>query len=159
MGRGRKPLPANVHVLRGNPSKLPAAQLRDGVQPEVASPEPPEHLSAEGRAEWDRISAELEGLGLLTRIDRAALAVYCQAWGRWVDAERQLVAEGSEGLTVVTPSGFQRPSVWLVISERAVEQMHKFLIEFGMTPSSRTRLGRSPKLSLFPEDSASSYFT
>jgi hypothetical protein len=29
-------------------------------------------------------------LGVISRLDRAALAGYCQAYARWVDAERKL---------------------------------------------------------------------
>ena len=157
--KGRKPLPANVHMLRGNPSKLPPERLQGAVQPAVERPSCPDHLTVEARAEWDRITIELEKLGLLTQLDRAALAVYCQAWGRWVEAERHLAEDGDEGLTMTTPSGFRRPGVWLVISERAVEQMHRFLAEFGMTPSARSRIVKSPQLALFQDDPAANYFT
>lgn len=157
--KGRKPLPANVHLLRGNPSKIPDARLHGSVQPEVERPECPEHLSEVARVEWDRIVVELEKLGLVSQLDRAALAVYCQAWGRWVEAERHLAELGLEGLTMRTPTGFERPSAWLLVSERAVEQMHRFLTEFGMTPSARARVQRSPQLALFGEDAAGEYFS
>lgn len=29
-------------------------------------------------------------MGILTGINRAVLAGYCQSWGRWVEAERKL---------------------------------------------------------------------
>lgn len=78
--RGPKPLPGNVHLLRGNPSKKSRADLADGVQPEVEIPNCPKHLLPEARKEWKRISPELEKLGLISKIDRPALALYCQAW-------------------------------------------------------------------------------
>lgn len=144
--RGPKPLPANVHMLRGNPSKLPLSQLMDEVRPPVEIPTCPRHLLPAARREWARISKELRMLGLVSQIDRAALAVYCQAYARWAQAEAKIAEmngadeKGEAGLIGYTPSGYQQMSVWLQISNRAVEQMHKALCEFGMTPSARSRV-------------------
>lgn len=140
--RGPQPLPANVHRLRGNPSKMTAAELRalDAVQPEVEIPGMPPHLKGEARKEWIRVSVELERLGLVTRIDRAALALYCGAWGRLVQAERKLHELGDAGVIERTPNGFQVQGVWLNIANKAAEQVSSFLAAFGMSPSSRARV-------------------
>ncbi len=102
----------------------------------------PEHLSEEAEREWQRISGELESLGLLSRVDRAALAGYCQAWARWVEAEQQLKRFG---VIVKAPSGFPVQSPFLAIANKALEQMRQFLTEFGMTPASRTRIHAEPR--------------
>lgn len=138
--RGPKPLPANVHLLRGNPSKLTSGQLRDGVCPDVEIPSAPRHLKGEALKEWKRVSVELEKLGLISKIDRAALAMYCAAWGRHVNAENKILELGADGLVDVTPNGFQVQSAWLNISNKAMEQCSKFMAEFGMSPSSRSRV-------------------
>ncbi|MCA8251575.1 P27 family phage terminase small subunit [Burkholderia multivorans] len=44
------------------------------------------HLNREARKEWKRITVELEKLGLISRLDRAALTLCCQAWGRLVES-------------------------------------------------------------------------
>lgn len=75
--------------------------------------------------------------GLLSRLDRAALAAYCVAWSRWVEAEKQLK---SEGLMVKTPNGYQQPSPWLAIANKSLEQLRAFAGEFGMTPATRSRV-------------------
>ncbi len=144
--RGPKPLPANVHRLRGNPSKKSTGELLDEVRPPVEVPACPDHLLPDARKEWRRITPLLEDLGLIAKIDRAALAVYCQAYAKWRQAEIK-IGELNEkdpvkmpGSIGVTPSGYEQMSVWLQISNRAVEQMHKFLCEFGMTPSARSRV-------------------
>lgn len=76
-------------------------------------------------------------VGLLTNVDRAALAAYCAAWSRWAKAERQVA---KEGLTFISPNGHvtQHPAVG--IANTALTTMHKFLTEFGMTPGSRGRV-------------------
>lgn len=88
--RGPKPLPANVHALRGNPSRLPLDRLRDAVEPDVEIPDCPKHLLPEARKFWRRLTPELEKLGLISRIDQAALALACQEWAWWVWHEEQL---------------------------------------------------------------------
>ncbi|MDZ7809187.1 MAG: phage terminase small subunit P27 family [Arhodomonas sp.] len=100
---------------------------------------------AGGLKEWDRLSGELRELGLISQIDRAAFAVYCQAYGRWVRAEERMAELGDEGLVETAPSGYRQMSVWLQISNRATDQMKSFLAEFGMTPSARSRVTPSTR--------------
>lgn len=76
-------------------------------------------------------------LKLLTEIDRAALAGYCQAWARWVEAEKKIRAGG---MTITTDKGNLIQSPYVGIANQAMKQMRAFLIEFGMTPSSRSRV-------------------
>ena len=137
---GRKPLPTNIHKLQGNRSKLPKESLEDSFLPEIEIPQCPAHLSAAAKKEWKRITPKLKDLGVISQIDMAALAAYCNAYGRWVDSEKKIKSLGSSGLVSETLSGSLQPSVYLQISNRAVEQMFKFLTEFGMSPSSRTRI-------------------
>ena len=68
-------------------------------------------------------------LNLLTIVDRAALAAYCQAWGRWVEAEANIQRFGA---VIKTPKGLPLVNPYLRIAERAIDQMRKFLVEFGM---------------------------
>jgi P27 family predicted phage terminase small subunit len=97
----------------------------------------PRHLSDEAKKEWRRIVPELEAVGLITRIDRAALAVYCQAWARWLEAEEAL---RKYGVMVKSPNGFPMQSPYLAVANKAIEQMRGLLTEFGMSPASRTRI-------------------
>jgi len=156
---GRKALPANVHVLRGNPSKKSSAALLDEqVRPPVAIPPCPAHFSPEAKNEWKRITKHLEPLGLVTQIDRAALAAYCTAWGDYVWAERRIAElnkagdgdpSGERGRIWDTPSGYKQISVPMQIRNRALELMGKFLAEFGMSPAARSRVTASdPQMAL-----------
>ena len=79
----------------------------------------------------------LSPLGLFTELDRAALAGYCTAWARYVEAEEALKKFGT---VIMSPNKIPMQSPYLSIANRAMDQMLKFLIEFGMTPSSRTRV-------------------
>ena len=106
-----------------------------------ASPECPEELSDEAEREWQRVSEELLAAGLLTRIDRAALAGYCQAWGTWIDAQASL---RQYGVIIKSPNGYPMISPYVTVANKAFEQMRMMLQEFGMSPSSRTRVEAVP---------------
>ena len=75
---------------------------------------------------------------LLTHADRAALTAYCVVYGRWVEAEKQVLKHGT---IVKSPNkGFPMKSPYLTVAENAMEAMRKMMVEFGLTPSSRSRI-------------------
>ena len=127
--------PTKLELLQGKPGKRPINDAEP--DPPTRVPKCPAHLSDAARREWRGITKELKVLGLISRIDRAALAAYCQAYGRWSEAEEEVKRHG---LVVKAPSGYPIQNPYLAIANKALEQMHKFLTEFGMTPSSRTRV-------------------
>ena len=154
--RGPKPLPMNVHMLRGNAGHKPLADLVDqAVRPDVEIPDCPTFLGADGKREWKRISAHLAKLGLISQIDRAMLAGYCEAWDTlsWATKRRAELNKGDptgeKGRIGTTPSGYRQISELQQITNRALEQLRTFAAEFGMSPSSRGRVTRSdPQLGL-----------
>ncbi len=137
--RGPAPKPTRLRLLAGNPGHRPINGKEP--QPKVEIPSCPKHLGREARCEWKRIARELKALGLLSKIDRAGLAAYCVSWGRWVEAEDKLREHGT---IVKSPNGFAVQSPFLSVANQAMRQMTKLLAEFGMTPSSRTRVHSLP---------------
>lgn len=88
---------------------------------------------------------ELARYGMISAVDRGALAMLCTCWARYVQAEEMIEkaaaqAPGSYGMFVKTPNNFAVQSPWLAVSNKAMEQYKVFCAEFGLTPSSRTRL-------------------
>ena len=138
--RGRKPHPTALKILTGNLGKRPLNKQEPQAPVEV--PDMPPHLDEEAQAEWGRISVALHMLRIIARIDRAALAGYCQAYSRWVKAEDILKKTGEVLRSADTGNFYRNP--WLDVANRALRQMKEFLIEFGMTPSSRVRLKVAP---------------
>lgn len=137
--RGPKPKPTQLKVLAG--TLRPDRVNKHEPKPKSAVPRCPSHLSDEAKREWRRVAPELASLGLLARLDRAALANYCQAWGRWIEAEEAL---RKFGVMVKSPNGFPMQSPYLAVVNRAMEQIRAMLAEFGMSPSSRTRVHAQP---------------
>ena len=135
--RGRKPSPTALKRLRGNPGKR--ALPKSEPKPQAILPHVPRFLDKIAKAEWHRISRELFELGLLTRVDRNALAAYCDCFSLWKRACDEIAKEGA-GLTVTGAQGQSIKNPVVTIREKALEQMKSYAIEFGMTPSSRGRL-------------------
>lgn len=157
--RGPKPLPANVHMLRGNASKKPLGAILNEFRPEVEIPDFPSWIWPEAKKEWKRIAMELERYGLVSKLDRAALVLYCQAWAKMVWAERALtramkLAEdaraeaeskgleymGGDGLMVKTANGNFTYSHHWVVGKHAASEVKRYLDLFGLSPSARSRV-------------------
>ena len=134
-GAGAPAVPTALKILRGNPGKRPLPA--NEPQPEAKLPPCPPHIQGEARHEWRRTGRKLLALGLVTEIDTAMLAVYCVAWGRWVEAEN-MVRE--TGLIIKTKGGELIASPMLRVAVEAMNQMTRAAAEFGMSPSSRTRV-------------------
>jgi len=131
--------PTALKIITGNPGKRPLPEKEAKIPPSI--PKPPKFLSGEAIVEWDRMCIELYNLGLLTFVDMAALGAYCQAYGRWADAETQLNAST---LIIETTNGnlIQNPLVG--IANKAMLNVVKLACEFGMTPAARAKVQAAP---------------
>ena len=132
---GRRPKPTAIRRLEGNRGKR-AWNHEEPVPPD-ALPRCPAHLAPVARAEWRRVARTLHTMGVLTTIDRAALAAYCQAYARWVEAEEKLKETPP---LLKTPSGYVQQSPWLGIANKQLELMGRYMYELGMTPAARSRV-------------------
>jgi P27 family predicted phage terminase small subunit len=137
---GRPTKPTALKLISGTAQKC--RMNKNEPTPETEAPEIPGHLSGEAKAEWERIVPELLSMGLLSKMDRAALAGYCVSWGRHVKAEAEIAANG---MTIETPTGGRKTSPFIAISRQEREMMKKFLLEFGLTPASRSKVSATPK--------------
>lgn len=144
--KGRKAKPAVLKDLEGNPGHRPIS--RGGPQPAAPTrtPRVPSFLNEHAKKEWRRMVKLLVRLRLYTDVDRAALAMYCQVYGRWVAAELELEKKiGRAGsveaaLVAVSEKGNPYQDPLLSVANAAWEQIRKMLAEFGLTPAARQRL-------------------
>ena len=139
--RGRKPKPTELKVLEGNPGKR-KLNARE-PNPNKTAPTCPRWRENEAKKEWKRLAKKMEAIGILTEVDMAAFAGYCQAYARWKEAEEYLSAHGA---TVVTPSGYVQQVPQVSIAQTYLKLMGKYASEFGLTPASRSRLIADAKL-------------
>lgn len=117
-GRPKKPKLVTVKAAKGIPS-CPAA------------------LSREGKAEWKRVTKELDAMGLLAKVDRGALTAYCEAWEEFVLLLKKV---RSEGPVVYTDKGNAIQNPTLGAKNNAAQRVMKFAAQFGMTPVARAKL-------------------
>lgn len=132
-----KPRPTHLRVLAGNPSKRPINENEPKPVKTNRAPPPPKHLCNEGKKFWRKTAKQLHACGLLTTVDTDALGLYVDAHMRWLDAKAQI---DKYGLIVKTKNGFPQQSPYLNVMNKCFDQMIKLLAEFGMTPSSRSRV-------------------
>ena len=147
MKPGTKPKPTNLKLVTGNPGKR-ALNCKE-AKTTAAIPAPPAHLTSDAVEEWNRVATELYNLGILSEIDRAALAAYAMAYGRWVQAERAIakMAEKDQltgGLMIKTSNGNAVQNPLVGTANKAAADMMRYAAEFGMTPSARSRISAEP---------------
>lgn len=135
--------PAALKLLNGRgPGKDAAGRpVNEGPQFVRDAPDPPDFLGAEASAEWERVVPELDRLKMLSKVTRASLSAYCEAWEVFVAATTVLHAEG---LTIVANRGLiAHPMV--LIQRQAGAELRRWATEYGLTPASeqKVRAGES----------------
>jgi len=130
MTRGRKPEPTALKLLRGNTGHRPMPDPEKEPKPDPTCPKCPTWLNKVAKAKWKEIVPQLHKMGVVTRIDRDILTLYCETWSQLREAtDRRADKE----------VGF----AWQAECRHLKAQIHKYKAELGMTPSSRTRLSVS----------------
>ncbi len=160
MKPGTKPKPTHLKLVTGNPGKR--TLNRKEAKTKAAIPAPPQHLTTDAVVEWNRVATDLYNLGILSDIDRAALAAYAQAYGRWVQAERAIARMAEKdlltgGLMIKTSNGNAIQNPLVGTANKAAADMMRYAAEFGMTPSARSRI--SADTSSQDADPADRFFT
>ena len=133
--RGRTPKPTAIKQLEGNPGKRQLNTYEP--KPNQKVPTCPKWLDDEAKKEWKRLAKQMEQLGILTEVDMAAFAGYCQSYARWKEAEEFI---SKHGAIVKTPSGYWQQVPQVSIAQQYMKQMTKFCEQFGLTPASRSRI-------------------
>lgn len=92
------------------------------------APAVPSYLPAQARAEWRRIMPQLIARRIITKADLAGVEAYCSAVGIC----RQIEEQRAGGLIDKTAFG-----IW----NRAAQTARQLAAEYGLTPTSRARIG------------------
>ena len=132
---GRKPKPTALKVLEGNPG---CRKLNENEpKPLPIIPDCPEWLTGNAKDVWGKLAPILERMGLLTEADEIALAAICSLYARYKDLERIIDEKGYTEKN--TRSGLKAIPEF-AMSRDCLKLLKSFMTEFGLTPSSRTRI-------------------
>lgn len=165
-GRNRKS--AKVHKLQGTFQKVRHAGVTTPEAP-AGVPNPPKDLEGDALAEWTRMVGRLSVVGSLSTVDDAALYQYARLFAETeAIAVTQLETAATIDLLEENLHGEDRENLLLVAQEitklRQLESRYttqvrqgrmairQFLVEFGMTPSARSRVKLPEKKEADPFD-------
>jgi P27 family predicted phage terminase small subunit len=121
------------------PDRAPKSEMA----PPPGAPARPGWLDEEARTEWDRVVPQLAACGILCDVDRAALANYCAAVSLAAKATRQYQ---KDGLMIDGPNETRVKHPMIQVAKEARAQARLLGAEFGLTASSRSRIGEPKAL-------------
>lgn len=137
---GPAPKPPELKAYEGNAGK---DNLLKFPRPKIEMPSCPTWLGREAKREWDRIVEHLFMANLISQLDRATLAAYCQAYEDWWKASKEVASlkgnlyiDNGEGWVGMHPAVYEQ--------RKARRDMISIAKEFGMTPSSRGQIELPP---------------
>lgn len=157
--KGRKPTP--TALLENRDSWHAKTPGRDNTpSPKVERLKCPDWLEGTARKMWVTMSERLFALGVLTLCDENALARYCTLWMRWRECEK-FIAENGESFEALNRDGeciaFRRYPESTVAQSLASE-LRQLEAEFGLTPSSRSRINLDKTGGHIESDEKAEYF-
>lgn len=137
----RRPTPTKLKEARGTLRKDRAP--KNPVKTDLGKPtiKTPSFLKAKGKHMYERAVGHLHSMGLLSTMDDTALELLAMAYQEWNEAEMRLKKEGrvyetesSNGARVLKahPAAAQSADAW--------RRIRLMLIEFGLTPASRSKI-------------------
>lgn len=131
------PLPTNLKVLRGTaqPCRMNSQEPKPDTNVSM-----PGGLTKEEQQHWQQVAGHLQEAGVLTVMDVQALKLYCRIYAKWHESNEKL---DEYGPVIKTKAGHPALSPYFKISQKYLDQLLTILREFGMTPSSRTKIHAS----------------
>jgi P27 family predicted phage terminase small subunit len=138
MPTGRKPKPTKLKLVDGNPGHTPVN--KNEPEPDPSLPPPPEWLEGKALELWEKKTPNLNEIGLVTTADAEQFAFYCAVTA---EAQRLAVDVSEHGMTDKRTRR-RRPEA--VSFENMVKLSKTLAAEFGLTPSSRSRITKDAGL-------------
>ena len=140
---GPRPKPDELKALAGNPGHRPLNL--EAPKPEKGAPEKPKGMGHVANREWDLMMELLGSMGLLYRTDGKALGEYCKLIGLAEAYYKVVLKEPMIEEPVLDKDGLivdhitkKNPALQAYLD--CTKAARSYLIEFGLTPASRSRL-------------------
>jgi len=136
--RGPPPKPTVLKALEG--TYRPDRAVPNEPEPALGAPPCPPHLSGAGKVAWEFFVEELLQLGVLAVRDGPALEMLCSAYAEFAQANEIVEREGLTFRGTTKSGEMLLPHPAVRIRADAWRRVHRMLVEFGLTPSARTRV-------------------
>ena len=133
--RGHPRKPEALKKLHGTARKDRAVESSATA---TGMPTRPIGLSSQATRVWKSLAPKLHGLGLLSEIDQSTFAVYCQAYGDWLEVTRLLNKLGIANWYSETESGYRQVIPEVAVRDKVYQVMQRLETRFGLDPSSRS---------------------
>lgn len=133
---GRRPRPTHLKAIEGNPGKRPLNEAEPKAPP--GRPIAPPNLSDDAKKEWQYIVPKLDELGLLHKLDRRNLVIYCELVATfneataWVKDKGVIVSGRDKGEAIKNPA--------VQIQRDAARLISTYSRMFGLDPADRASL-------------------
>lgn len=131
--RGPRPLPPAVKLARGTYRQDRHGPVAGKVGEAIELPEAPSWLGVAGQEAWQRFGSIAAENGQLEARFLACLERLCDAYDRLSEAKEDI---RDNGRTAVTEKGFEHARPAVAAEKEARDEIRRYLIEFGWTPSS-----------------------
>lgn len=120
----------------------PAARDKVTISFREGVPPPPDWLSDDGRAEFERVVGEMKRAGVPPqRVDFVCLVAYAAAWADFVRLRLECTKLGET--EIVPSSGRMMLAPRVMLRDRAQRSMLMAAQQLGFTPAARTRIPKS----------------
>jgi P27 family predicted phage terminase small subunit len=139
MGKGRPKIATEVHRAKGSYALNPQRENKNEPKPIREAPAKPETLMGDSVAsdKWDSLCVILDQLGLIAQTDADLMELFCITFSQY----RRLLKEVNEnGFTETNQHGESKRSPIVIEYRNSVEVLRRLIPEFGLSPSSRSRL-------------------
>ncbi len=136
MGRTRKVVSMSTGKI-GKAARAARSEAEKKIHVKADALSPPAWLSDKAALEFDRVVRESAELGTIDNLDLAVLAVYADNYGRYADAATHINIHGA---TVETSNGYETPSPWVTIADRAAKIIFTCSTKLGMSVTDRLKL-------------------
>ena len=138
-----KRLATEVKRQKGSFVAKPKRENKLDPKPKKGWPEKTEVVLADPCAseKWDITCQLLHDMNVLTVADRDLLELFCINWSQYIACVKRVSKEGliTEFVNSRGEKVWKR-SPWTSELGRITDRQHKLLVEFGLTPSTRSKL-------------------
>lgn len=140
-GRIRKPF--ELHVLEGDPSKLGKNELARRAGPGYESLEdftPPDYFNAAEKQFWTEVCQKFGSVRILSVMDKMSLELLIASYAEWREHREYLDRNGYTIIEGNTTGGEKmKAHPRCALKQKCHQEVVTLLMQFGWTPSSRTR--------------------